>query len=509
MAETTTNGERPREDPEKTLWMGDLAFEWDEAFIADLFEGFGAVTAYRPYDPRADRPTLYAFVTFERGRGDARLRGAQRRDDPDTWRRSWTWASSSAAVAPYAGRAALSGASLKALKAAHEPAADCHFAEVRLGEADRDVHGFPPPAAARPSWRLCDGSALRSSPALRDATRDACAARRSIDAADRASVGAARRRGAAPRASRRAPCPTRAARACGATSRTGSRRASAAARGATRAWLAACDGERASLVAAATASAPPERWTDATFDVARRTLAGGSVELRRPRGAAALTAGALANLEARYVERPSRFCSQCLVVARTYEATLADAGQHGQLPAAAFRRSRAWGCDFELFASPLNATLPRYCSLHASDVPFGSSGSFFDFDLAAGGNRGEPALLPARRRAAPASSAPSTRGDAVALSIALVVPDDRRQDRAAALRAGASSRPTSACPRATRTAAAPREAGPWTCPFGTYVTVLQTRAARLRWPAADLADRLYESFFADGRPRPSADRVFL
>ncbi|KAH8052881.1 hypothetical protein JL720_14815 [Aureococcus anophagefferens] len=65
MAETTTNGERPREDPEKTLWMGDLAFEWDEAFIADLFEGFGAVTAYRPYDPRADRPTLYAFVTFE------------------------------------------------------------------------------------------------------------------------------------------------------------------------------------------------------------------------------------------------------------------------------------------------------------------------------------------------------------------------------------------------------------------------------------------------------------
>ena len=65
MAETTTNGERPREDPEKTLWMGDLAFEWDEAFIADLFEGFGNVTAYRPYDPRADRPTLYAFVTFE------------------------------------------------------------------------------------------------------------------------------------------------------------------------------------------------------------------------------------------------------------------------------------------------------------------------------------------------------------------------------------------------------------------------------------------------------------
>ncbi|EGB02453.1 hypothetical protein AURANDRAFT_72852, partial [Aureococcus anophagefferens] len=46
-------------------------------------------------------------------------------------------------VAPYAeAAAALRGASLKALKAAHEPAADCHFAEVRLGEADRDVHGF-------------------------------------------------------------------------------------------------------------------------------------------------------------------------------------------------------------------------------------------------------------------------------------------------------------------------------------------------------------------------------
>ncbi|KAH8052880.1 PDX1 C-terminal inhibiting factor 1 [Aureococcus anophagefferens] len=249
------------------------------------------------------------------------------------------------------------------------------------------------------------------------------------------------------------------------------------------------------LVAAATASAPPERWTDATFDVARRTLAGG---------------------RARYVERPSRFCSRCLVVARTYEATLADAGQHGQLPAAAFGALRAWGCDFELFASPLNATLPRYCSLHASDVPFGSSGSFFDFDLAAGGNfeANPPFCLPAGAYFDVFERALDAAGDAVALSIALVVPETTdAKDRAAALRARGLVAANVRVPKghAYRRGRSHEGAGPWTCPFGTYVTVLQTRAARLRWPAADLADRLYESFFADGGAPapPRADRVFL
>jgi len=294
----------------------------------------------------------------------------------------------------------------------------------------------------------------------------------------------------------------------------GARAAAAAA----DAWLAACDGERASLVAAATASAPPERWTDATFDVAQRTLAGGRVELSSSAAAAAatLTADALANLEARYVERPSRFCSRCLVVARTYEATLADAGQHGQLPAAAFCALRAWGCDFELFASPLNATLPRYCSLHASDVPFGSSGSFFDFDLAAGGNfeANPPFCLPAGAYFDVFERALDAAGDAVALSIALVVPETTDvKDRAAALRARGLVAANVRVPKghAYRRGRSHEGAGPWTCPFGTYVTVLQTRAARLRWPAADLADRLYESFFADGGAPapPRADRVFL
>ncbi|KAH8044020.1 hypothetical protein JL721_12976 [Aureococcus anophagefferens] len=308
-----------------------------------------------------------------------------------------------------------------------------------------------------------------------------------------ASARPAAAAGAARLAGRRA---RRAARACGATSRTGSRRASARAAQRQRAWLAACDGERASLVAAATASAPPERWTDATFDVARRTLAGGSVELSSsaPRRRGGARADALANLEARYVERPSRFCSRSR-----------------RRPSARC----AWGCDFELFASPLNATLPRYCSLHASDVPFGSSGSFFDFDLAAGGNfeANPPFCLPAGAYLDVFERALDAAGDAVALSIALVVPETTdAKDRAAALRARGLVAANVRVPKghAYRRGRSHEGAGPWTCPFGTYVTVLQTRAARLRWPAADLADRLYESFFADGgRPRPAPDRVFL
>ena len=71
MAQSTSeNG--AREDPEKTLWMGDLAYEWDEAFITHFFDGFGQVKVFRPYDQRADRPALYAFVTFESAEDCAR-----------------------------------------------------------------------------------------------------------------------------------------------------------------------------------------------------------------------------------------------------------------------------------------------------------------------------------------------------------------------------------------------------------------------------------------------------
>ena len=87
------------------------------------------------------------------------------------------------------------------------------------------------------------------------------------------------------------------------------------------------------------------------------------------------------------------------------------------------------------------------------------------------------------------------------------------KDRAAALRARGLVAANVRVPKghAYRRGRSHEGAGPWTCPFGTYVTVLQTRAARSRWPAADLADRLFESFFADGGAPapPRADRVFL
>ncbi|KAJ1459905.1 phosphorylated CTD interacting factor 1 WW domain-containing protein, partial [Pelagophyceae sp. CCMP2097] len=63
-----------------------------------------------------------------------------------------------------------------------------------------------------------------------------------------------------------------------------------------------------------------------------------------------------------------------------YEAMLADAGQHGQLPLAAFNALQRWGCTHECFANPFNATLSGYCSLFPeTDAAFGSSGNFFGF----------------------------------------------------------------------------------------------------------------------------------
>ena len=75
-----------------------------------------------------------------------------------------------------------------------------------------------------------------------------------------------------------------------------------------------------------------------------------------------------------------RFLTQCLVVLLKYGALLSDPGQHGMLPLAVFDTLEKWGCEGEGFATPLNATLPSYCSLHAdADRCFGSLGSFFEW----------------------------------------------------------------------------------------------------------------------------------
>lgn len=54
------------EFPERTLWMGDLAPEWSEDDIADTFGAtFGRVHVYRPFDSRAAKPAMYAFIRFD------------------------------------------------------------------------------------------------------------------------------------------------------------------------------------------------------------------------------------------------------------------------------------------------------------------------------------------------------------------------------------------------------------------------------------------------------------
>ncbi|KAJ8600857.1 hypothetical protein CTAYLR_008212 [Chrysophaeum taylorii] len=56
--------EDKREFPERTLWMGDLALEWREEEIVGMFKD-SVVKVSRPFDQRADRPALYAFIVFE------------------------------------------------------------------------------------------------------------------------------------------------------------------------------------------------------------------------------------------------------------------------------------------------------------------------------------------------------------------------------------------------------------------------------------------------------------
>jgi hypothetical protein len=76
----------------------------------------------------------------------------------------------------------------------------------------------------------------------------------------------------------------------------------------------------------------------------------------------------------------ARFLTRCLVVLLKYGALLSDPGQHGMLPLAVFGTLQEWGCEGEGFATPLNATLQSYCSLHSeADRCFGSLGSFFDW----------------------------------------------------------------------------------------------------------------------------------
>jgi len=73
----------------------------------------------------------------------------------------------------------------------------------------------------------------------------------------------------------------------------------------------------------------------------------------------------------------------------TYFGKLSEAvGMHGGMPAEVFEAATQWfGVTAECFASPLNCYYDSYCSaFYDTDYPFGSLGSFQEYDFSAGGS---------------------------------------------------------------------------------------------------------------------------
>ena len=122
----------------------------------------------------------------------------------------------------------------------------------------------------------------------------------------------------------------------------------------------------------------------------------------------------------------ARFLTRCLVVLLKYGALLSDPGQHGMLPLAVFGTLQEWGCEGEGFATPLNATLQSYCSLHSeADRCFGSLGSFFDWRPKMGSFELNPLLYHSfyRSRRPRRRMQGRRRRDGKALSFCYVVPE--------------------------------------------------------------------------------------
>lgn len=90
-------------------------------------------------------------------------------------------------------------------------------------------------------------------------------------------------------------------------------------------------------------------------------------------------------IEARREADEASFAARLWAMLTRYQALFGPhkqgAGWHMALTPAVFDQlAQDLGVSHELFASPLNATLPSYCSLFEdTDLPFGSKGSFFKF----------------------------------------------------------------------------------------------------------------------------------
>lgn len=215
---------------------------------------------------------------------------------------------------------------------------------------------------------------------------------------------------------------------------------------------------------------------------------------------------------AKALER-ARFLSRALVVLVRYEALISDPGQHGMLPLSVFACLEAWGCEGEGFATPLNATLPTFCSLHgADDAFFGSLGSFFDWRPKRGSFELNPpftiqtsvvedhvvGLLEAAERA----------GEP--LSFVYVVPETSSRQRTRdeirtkkLLSDHIIVRPKETFGGVTTSGHVYRRGNEyqnarklqWDCPMTTVITFFQTSAAKKKWPVtAEFKKALLESF---------------
>ena len=221
----------------------------------------------------------------------------------------------------------------------------------------------------------------------------------------------------------------------------------------------------------------------------------------------------------------ARFLTRCLVVLLKYGALLSDPGQHGMLPLAVFGTLQEWGCEGEGFATPLNATLQSYCSLHSeADRCFGSLGSFFDWRPKMGSFELNPPFT-IRSTAVEdhvVELLQAAERDGKALSFCYVVPETagRLQTRksirretpflAGELMVRASSKYNGGMGqghvyrRGNEFQTHAKQ--PWDCPFTTVITWFQTTAAKEKWPVTDALKRDLLTAFAPGAPEPEAMR---
>lgn len=193
-------------------------------------------------------------------------------------------------------------------------------------------------------------------------------------------------------------------------------------------------------------------------------------------------------------------------------------GFHAALGPAVWRTLRSrLGVGFEGFASPLNCTLPNYCSGFVDvDGAFGTAGSFFDLQpkQTLGGSFAlnppfvHAVLDAAAERAEQLLDAAQALGPQHALSIAFIMPGWKETGAHARLSGSPHLRRTvtiAAADHGFCDGASHQRQDPFRAsPYDTVVFVLQTERAARRWPAHDAFEAELRAAMAATVPLASA-----